>query len=239
MIQWVVPDSTFSLAAGGWLHVSPILLFPVCTTGSNVTCSWLLFECKAQSNKVLTNNLQGELLDQAGSSAHLCLRSSNTLHPTAHPCMTTLKTNLFYFSGQLFDQMGSLCWQYTVKLLVEGFAWGWEGDIALAILLTNVLQWSKQHDLGDQLTQGCPGSLMCKRRSAGQWETFFELFPVCRLYHFRTVRTKNTKGEKKNSLFIAYCLVESDLWNEASCPPSAQNKYRQCFEITTVLCYFQ
>lgn len=95
------------------------------------------------------------MLDQEGSSAWLCLRSSHTLHPIAHPCMTTLKTNLIYFSGQLFDQMGSLCWQCTVKLLVEGFALGWEGDIALAILLTNVLQWSTQHDLGDQLAQGC------------------------------------------------------------------------------------
>lgn len=45
--------------------------------------------------------------------------------------------------------MGSLGWPRSVKLLAEGFAWGWEREDALAALLTNVLAQPEQHDLSN------------------------------------------------------------------------------------------
>jgi len=77
------------------------------------------------------------MLDHSSFSPPLILTPFPLLLLPAHLCTSPMKTNLFSFAGQWFDQTGSLCRQCAVKLLVEAFPWSWEWDDASAVLLTN------------------------------------------------------------------------------------------------------
>lgn len=93
---------------------------------------------------------------------------------------------------------------------------GLRKEDALAVLLTNVLTPSKQHDLGNLQAHGSLPSVSpglscareCLRSSEKHYFFNFSQYVGCATSELSELKT--LKG-KKPSLFIAYCLVESDL----------------------------